>query len=155
MPLEPKAEPQAGQPLESQPRNLVLGERRSLMDVWRVLTKRRFTILAVTIFSLSAAAWYAFRTPPVYETVSRIEIEPNQFASGDFTSLFAEDEGANSLQTQMRVLESDSVLFQTAQNLDLIRLVRGAKMARPIRRLLLPALLLRSAALWWESSGEG
>jgi capsular exopolysaccharide synthesis family protein len=127
MSLEPKAEPQAGQPVESQTRNLVLGERRSLMDVWRVLSKQRFTILTVTVLSFAAAAWYAFRTPPVYETVSRIEIEPNQFASGDFTSLFAEDEGANSLQTQVHVLESDSVLFQTAQNLNLIRLVRGGK----------------------------
>ncbi len=124
---EPASEPQAGQPGEGQPRNLILGERRSLMDVWRVLTKQRFTILTVTIFSFAGAAWYAFRTPPTYETISRIEIEPNEFAGNDMAALFEEDEGANSLQTQVRVLESDSVLFQTAQNLNLIRLVRSNK----------------------------
>jgi polysaccharide biosynthesis transport protein len=131
MTLELTSEPQAGQPGEVQPRNLVLSERRSLMDVWRVLMKQRFTILTVTIFSFAAAAWYAFRTPPVYETVSRIEIEPNEFASSDLAAIFAEDEGANSLQTQVRVLESDSVLFQTAQNLNLIHLVRKGKKGQP------------------------
>jgi len=128
MSFEPKAEQQAGQPVEAQPRTLAPGERRSLMDVWRVLMKQRFTIVAVTIFSFAAAAWYAFRTPPVYETVSSIEIEPNEFAGSDLAAIFAEeDEGANALQTQMRVLESDSVLFQTAQDLDLVRLIRGGK----------------------------
>ena len=127
MPQIQHRSPRQGNPGEGQPRNLVLGERRSLMDVWRVLTKQRFTILAVTVLSFAGAAWYAFRTPPVYETVSRIEIEPNEFAANEMEALFAEDEGTNSLQTQVRVLESDSVLFQTAQNLNLIRLVRGNK----------------------------
>lgn len=128
MSLEPKAEPQAGQQVEFQPRTLSLGDRRSLMDVWRVLTKQRLTILTVTIFSVAASAWYAFRTPPVYETVSRIEIEPNEFAGSDLAAIFAsEDEGTNALQTQMRVLQSDSVLFQTAQDLNLIGMVRGGK----------------------------
>jgi polysaccharide biosynthesis transport protein len=128
MSLEPKAEPQAGQPTDVPARTLALGERRSLMDVWRVLTKQRFTILTVTVFSFAAAAWYAFRTPPVYETVSRIEVEPNEFAGSDLAALFAEeDEGANALQTQVHILESDSVLFQTAQNLDLERIVRKDK----------------------------
>ena len=77
MSLEPQAEPQSGQPVDSQANLLALGERRSLMDVWRVLTKQRLTILTVTILFVAAAAWHAFRTPPVYESVSRVEIKPN------------------------------------------------------------------------------
>jgi len=128
MSLEPKAEAQLSQPFEPPGRTVGMGERRSLMDVWRVLMKQRFTILTVTIFSVAASAWYAFRTPPVYETVSRIEIEPNEFAGSDLAALFAaEDEGTNALQTQMRVLQSDSVLYQTAEDLNLIRMVRVGK----------------------------
>lgn len=124
---EPNSEPKTSQSIDGQARNLVLGERRSLMDVWRVLTKQRFTILTVTIFCFAAAAWYAFRTPPVYETISRIEIEPNEFAANDLAAVFAEDSGTNSLQTQVRVLGSDSVLFQTARSLNLLQLIRGNK----------------------------
>ena len=122
--LEHEAEPQPIQPIEGPGARLAIGDKRSLMDVWRVLTKQRLTILTVTILFFAAAVWYAFRTPPVYESVSRIEIKPNQFASGDILGyITAEDEEGSDLQTQVRVLQSDSVLFQTAQTLGLGRLM--------------------------------
>jgi polysaccharide biosynthesis transport protein len=122
MSLEPQAAPQNGQPAEV-PTNLIAIGERSLMDVWRVLTKQRFTILAVTVLSVAAAAWHAFRTPPVYETVSRIEIKPSQIGGTESLELEAvEDQTA--LDTEVQVIQSDSVLFQAAQTLGLIRLVR-------------------------------
>jgi len=128
--LEHQPEPQPTQPMEGRPANAPLGERRSLMDVWRVITKQRFTILAATVLSTAGAVWYAFRTPPVYESVSRIEIKPNTFGGGDILGFFeAEDEAGESLQTEVRILQSDSVLFETAQALHLINLVRGNKAA--------------------------
>jgi polysaccharide biosynthesis transport protein len=112
--------------MEPRPANAPLGERRSLMDVWRVLTKQRVTIITATILFLACAVWYAFRTPPVYESVSRIEIKPNEFGNGDLLGLFeAEDEAAEGLQTEVRILQSDSVLFQTAQALNLLPVIRG------------------------------
>ena len=127
MSLEHQAEPQGGQPAESRAMVPPIGERRSLMDVWRVLTKQRFTILTVTVLSVACAAWYAFRTPPVYEAVSHVEISPQESAATDIWSIWAEEaNSASQLQTQIHVLESDSVLFQTAQNLNLIYLVRPA-----------------------------
>jgi polysaccharide biosynthesis transport protein len=131
--LEHEAEPQSIPPVESPGAHLPIGDRRSLMDVWRVLTKQRFTILTVTILFLAAAVWYAFRTPPVYESVSRIEIKPNQFASGDILGFIsAEDEEGSDLQTQVRVLQSDSVLFQTAQDLGLSRIVAPPRNGVPV-----------------------
>ncbi|MGO8759788.1 MAG: GumC family protein [Terracidiphilus sp.] len=126
MSLEHQAEPQGGQQVENRAMVPPTGERRSLMDVWRVLTKQRFTILTVTVLSIAGAAWYAFRTPPVYESVSHVEISPQESGATDIWSLWAEEANSSSqLQTQLHVLESDSVLFQTAQSLNLLRLVRA------------------------------
>jgi polysaccharide biosynthesis transport protein len=128
MTLEQQAEPQAGLPTENAAQAPLMGERRSLMDVWRILTKRRFTIIGVTLLFVAIAVWYAFRTAPVYESVSRIEIKPNEFASGDLLGMFeAADEATEALQTEVRILQSDSVLFQTAQTLNLVRLIRAGK----------------------------
>jgi succinoglycan biosynthesis transport protein ExoP len=126
--LEHQPEPQPVQSMEPRQGNGPLGERRSLMDVWRVLTKQRFTIITVTVLFVSAAVWYAFRTPPVYESVSRIEIKPDELSGSDLMGLFeAEDSAAENLQTEVRILQSDSVLFQTAQALNLLHLVRTGK----------------------------
>src|SRR5580658_2128624 len=126
--LEHQPEPQPVQSMETRPGNGPLGERRSLMDVWRVLTKQRFTIITVTVLFVAAAVWYAFRTPPVYESVSRIEIKSDEFSGSDLLGLFeAEDSAAENLQTEVRILQSDSVLFQTAQALNLLHLVRTGK----------------------------
>jgi capsular exopolysaccharide synthesis family protein len=121
MSVEPQAEAVTGQPVEN-PTAIISRSERSLIDVWRVLMKRRLTIVAVTLLSLAAAAWHAFRTPPVYETVSRVEIKPSQMSNPEM-ALFG-DEDATALQTEVQVIQSDSVLFQAAQGLGLIRLVR-------------------------------
>jgi capsular exopolysaccharide synthesis family protein len=107
---------------------LVLGERRSLMDMWRVLMKQRFTILVVTLLCVAAAAWHTFRTVPVYESVGRVEIKPNSLASSDQAGV-VEEYVESPLQSEMNVLESDSVLFQTAENLHLNRLVGAGESA--------------------------
>ncbi|MGA3035446.1 MAG: polysaccharide biosynthesis tyrosine autokinase [Terracidiphilus sp.] len=124
--LEHQPEPPPLPPLEARPAAGPLGERRSLMDVWRVLTKQRFAIITVTVLFMACAVWYAFRTPPVYESISRIEIKPNEYGGGDILGLLeAEDESAESLATEVRILQSDSVLFDTARALHLLYMVRG------------------------------
>ena len=121
MSLEPQAEAQSGQPVEN-PSIMISQGERSLVDVWRVLVKRRLLILAVMLLSMAAAGRQAFLTPPVYETVSRVEIKPSQMGNPAM-DLFG-DESATALQTEVQIIQSDTVLFQTAQSLGLIRLVR-------------------------------
>jgi len=121
MSLESQAGPQSGLPTDSQSKILAIGER-SLMDVWRVLTKRRLTILAVTILCFALALWHAYRTPPVYETASTIEIKPSSLNNNSLE--LEEEEDVVALQTEVEVIQSDSVLFQAAQSLNLVRLVR-------------------------------
>jgi capsular exopolysaccharide synthesis family protein len=101
------------------------------MDVWRVLMKRSFIILTVTAVFLAIAALYAFRTTPVYESVSRIEIKPNTTPNVGLQSLVDEEErgeeSGSALETEILVLQSNSVMLQTAQSLDLIDRVRAAE----------------------------
>ncbi len=126
--LEHQADPQPGSQVEPRTPSFLMSEHRSLMDVWRVLTKQRFTIITVTILFLAGAVWYAFRTTPVYESVSRIEIKQSEIGNGDLLGLFeAEDEAAEALKTEVRILQSDTVLFETAQALHLLSRVRGNK----------------------------
>ena len=126
MPLEQQDKNHGDRPVDSRLTMVTPGERHSLMDVWRILTKQRFAVLIVTLLSVAGAAWYAFRTPPVYESSSSIEIKPNQVNNGDLLGMFqAMDEGDAELQTEVRVLESDSVLFQTAQSLNLLPVIRA------------------------------
>ncbi len=129
MPFGSQPELQAGQLNQNRALD-VASERLNLMDVWRVIVKQRLTILVVTVLFVAAAAFHVFRTKPVYESVARIEIKPNnppdiglrgltQAGSGDLDPQTA-------LQTEVRILESDSVLFQTAESLQLIGRLRGA-----------------------------
>jgi capsular exopolysaccharide synthesis family protein len=105
-------------------------DRLSLMDVWRVLMKRGFIILAVTVVSLAAAAIYSFRTKPVYQSVSRIEIKPNATPNVGLQGLIDEEgrgEPVAALQTEILVLQSNSVMLETAEALNLIDRVRAAE----------------------------
>jgi len=129
MSLEHQAEPRRGQQLDA--RAMVPpGDRRSLMDLWRVFTKQRLTILTITILSVAVAAWYSFRTPPVYESASHVQVAPENTGAGGLMNLDMQEwAGDIEMQTQIQVLESDAVLFQTAMNLNLLQTIRGAEKA--------------------------
>ena len=57
--LEHQAEPQPSQPVENRPA-VPFVERRSLMDVWRVLTKQRYTIITVTVLFVAGQCGMPF-----------------------------------------------------------------------------------------------
>lgn len=95
-------------------------ERLTLMDVWRVVMKQRFVILAVTVISFAAAAVYSFRTKSVYESGGRLQINPNTPKVG-LQAYGDQNENpldTSALQTELLILQSDSVLLQTALKLD-------------------------------------
>ncbi len=106
------------------------GEQVSLLEVWRLLNKQRFVILVVTILSIAGAAWHAFRTQPLFESVGRIEIQPQQTPNIGIQQVIEQSQAggeSTALQTEVRILQSDSVLFQTGQSLNLIDRVRAAE----------------------------
>ena len=131
MSLDPQPESQAGQIARARAMIVPSEDRLSLMDVWRVLMKRSFIIMTVTAVFLAVAALYAFRTKPVYESVSRIEIKPTTTPNVGLSSLIEEEgrggESGSALQTEILVLQSNSVMLQTAESLDLIAKVRAGE----------------------------
>jgi capsular exopolysaccharide synthesis family protein len=127
MTIDPQPESQAGQIARGRAMIVPNEERLSLMDVWRVLMKRSFIILTVTAVFLAVAAIYSFHTKPVYESVARIEIKPNETPNVGLQGLIDEQRGGESgsaLQTEILVLQSNSVVLQTAESLNLIDKVR-------------------------------
>jgi len=132
MSLEPETKPQEMKPAESRMPIPASGERLTLMDVWRVLMKRRVVILVVTIISVAGALWYAMRTPPTYETTAQVEIESQTTPNIGIDQIYSQagtSERIVALATEIHILESDSMLFQTAQSLNLIDSIRAAEAA--------------------------
>ena len=127
MSAETQFEPQDGHPGRNHGAFIPTEERLSLMDLWRTVVKQRFVILTVTVICFAASAFYAFRTKPVYESLARIEINPNNSPK---MGLLQEEEriadSATALQTEILVLQSDSVILQTAQSLNLLERFRAA-----------------------------
>ena len=135
MSVELQTKPQGALPPESRLPNFPLAsDRLTLMEVWRVLIKQRYVILVVTLLAIAGAVWYAFGTTPEYESVSRIEIQPQETPNVGIQEVIESQPGeaATALQTEMRILESNTVLFQTAENVNLIKRIRAeaAKDAR-------------------------
>jgi capsular exopolysaccharide synthesis family protein len=90
--------------------------------------KRRIIIIAVTVVVFTMAMLYVFRTRPVYESVSRIEINPKTIPNVGLESMIQQGQGGQDtteLQTEALILQSDSVLLQTALGLDLASALRA------------------------------
>lgn len=90
-----------------------------LRTYWNVLLKRKWTILASAFVLVSLVAIYAFKTRPVYRAVSRVSIEaPPQFQN---VQNLDEPQPTDStfLSTQVNVLSSDDLAWETIQQLHL------------------------------------
>src|ERR1700745_4142719 len=117
MSVEVQVKPQVLPPAEARVPPPVSGpEKLTLMDLWRVLMKQRIVVFVVTLLATAGSIWYAVRTHPVYEGVARIEIRPQERANIGIDQLIEQREGGQpltDLQTEVSILQSDSVLFQT------------------------------------------
>ena len=85
-----------------------------------VLGKRRWTILAAVCVLAAAVAIVSFKMRPVYRAVARVEVDAEspeiQSLSDLYRSTPSDDEF---LQTQVNVLESDTLAWETIQELNL------------------------------------
>ena len=130
MSLEIQSAPQGSEPAGRQisvPASS--GEQLTLMELWKVMMKQRFIILAVAILSAAVAAWVAYHTTPVYESIGRIEIQPQETPGVSVQQLMESVQNSDdtmALTTEVHILQSDEVLFETAQSLHLLDAIRGA-----------------------------
>jgi len=86
-----------------------------------VLCKRRWEILTALLVVLTTVTIYSFKARPVYEATARLEIEAEapdvQSVTDLYRNIVPTDE--RFMKTQVQVLESDNLAWQTIQQLGL------------------------------------
>jgi capsular exopolysaccharide synthesis family protein len=119
-------------PLERRPLERVKPRLDSVIDVglessdtyshlrayWHILFKRRWTVLAVALVVVTLVAIASFRMHPVYETTARLEVEAETPQIQSLSDLYRSVPNDDSfLQTQVNVLKSENLAWQTVQQL--------------------------------------
>ena len=110
-------------PLPYVPRGYVppAPQEPDLGDYWRILLKRRWTVLSTLIIVVTLVAIATFRMDPVYEGVGRIAIyrENTELLNfRDVGSTTSEDwDYTIALDTQVKILQSDSLALATLRKL--------------------------------------
>ncbi|HUI43962.1 MAG TPA: polysaccharide biosynthesis tyrosine autokinase [Terriglobia bacterium] len=91
-----------------------------LRAYWHVLAKRRWTILTATCILVALVAVVSFKMRPVYQATARVEVEAEAPQIQSLSDLYRStpSDGAF-LQTQVNVLESDTLAWETIQQLGL------------------------------------
>jgi polysaccharide biosynthesis transport protein len=89
-----------------------------LAAYWYVLLKHRWTIFSVTFVLTTVAAIVSFLMTPIYKATAHLEIEPETpGASADLYQRADADDPF--LQTQIQVLKSENLAWQTIEQLGL------------------------------------
>jgi polysaccharide biosynthesis transport protein len=95
----------------------------NLLDYWRVLVKRRWTILIFVFAILAVTAIASWKATPIYRATIKIQIDPENSSflpfkeAGEVGSTYAQSQ--EYLQTQFKVMESQTLAARVIQVLDL------------------------------------
>ena len=93
----------------------------NLREYWRIVRKRKFTILAVALLLGALSTTFAvLKAPtPIYSTACVIEIKKEPFVEGVYTQTISWSE-SDDIETQMTVIKSYAVFERSAERLGLI-----------------------------------
>ena len=93
------------------------GQFRAL---WDLLVKHQWLILAVTVVLTALVAFYSFKMQPVYQAMSRVDVESEIPLLQSLNDLFKTGEADDAfLATQVSILQSDELAWDTIQQLGL------------------------------------
>ena len=95
---------------------------KGLIDYWHILRKRKWLILIVLGIALACDFIWTLRTVPEYAATSRIAIYRESTVSQELPtaqSSSQDDDYAVTLATQVKLLESDTLIQQTIRKLEL------------------------------------
>ena len=114
----PLPEPRSMPPLEVEPSP---GEDFvSLAAYWHILQKRRWAVLTTVVALTTLVAIGSFKTKPVYRATSRVQVEAETPLIQSLNDLYQKmDTDDVFLQTQIQVLKSDNLAWQTVEQLRL------------------------------------
>ena len=97
-------------------------EELSLSEIWRTLLKRKFAVLGFFAAIMVLVTAYIVVKTPKYEGVARIDIDPNRSPNLGLEDLIQEKlssgDASSALQTEVRILESDTVDTQVMNQMD-------------------------------------
>lgn len=92
----------------------------SVRAYWDILSRRRWEVFTVAFVVLTIVAIYTFKMKPVYQATAQLEIDsesPLIQSLKDLSENLPTDEAF--LETQVKVLQSDNLAWQTIQQLGL------------------------------------
>ncbi len=139
-PLEPATERYPMYRIEAAPAR----EDFPLAEYWRLILKRKWTVVATFCMVAFLAAAYTFRQQRIYEAAARLNIMTRENSEllpsrDNPNSLSPDDLDALALETQVNVLRGDSLALQVIQKLDLGKRLNVAA-PEPGKPALAPAL---------------
>src|SRR5215813_8529322 len=100
------------------------GEHESvhLMDYWRVIIARRWTILAVLATIVTITMIYTFKQTPMYEATASIQIDKENPNVLSFKDVYQIETGTDdTLRTQFEVLKARTLARKVIEDLKLDR----------------------------------
>ncbi|HYY69196.1 MAG TPA: polysaccharide biosynthesis tyrosine autokinase [Terriglobales bacterium] len=94
----------------------------SLLEYWRLLLKRKWTVVSCVVVITVLVALHSFRATRLYDAVGWIAINhqnTDAFGFKETASSYDDDDYTVSLDTQAKILESDAIALQVTKNLQL------------------------------------
>ncbi len=100
------------------------GEQFPLADYWRLILKRKWTIVAAFVVVTVLGTIYTLRQQRIYEAVARLNIMPRENAEllpnqNNTNVLSQEDMDALALETQVNVLKANALALQVIRTMHL------------------------------------
>ena len=100
-----------------------------LRAYWLIILKRRWAVLSVIVVVATLVAIVSFRTKPVYEATASVEVEAETPQIQSLTDLYRGLPGLTDdifLQTQVDVLQSETLAWRTMQQLGMAEQARNS-----------------------------
>ena len=93
-------------------------------DFRKILIKRKWIIVACLVAGLAYAIFYIVTTVPQYEAISRIHIDLSRSTNIGIEDLIEQklgggEDSSEKLQTEIRIMQSESVVMEVINKLDL------------------------------------
>ncbi len=127
---------QVGTPYYYGPPMEAPGPEQQLREYWRILFKRRWTVLTIVLVLTTLVTIATFRMTPIYQAMAKVEIEAEQPDMQSLNEMFRywpTDEYF--LQTQIKVLQSDTLALKTIEDLQLQKNPEFASQGKSWRQL--------------------
>src|SRR5271155_519544 len=96
-----------------------------LLDYLIVLRKHQWLILTFVLVVVTVATIASFKMKPIYQAAARVEVDKESQNTLPFTGPNAYDEFEDAdayLETQIKILESETLALQTIKSMDLAKL---------------------------------